>query len=206
MSDEIIDALKIRIEKAKRELPLDTINAINAVDWKSAILGLRNKGYTFEQLGDLELETELVLAGLLAPENYQREIETRMRISRSQANDLANDMNNLVFKKIREELIRNTERKKVFAEKKPELEEEQIGTDVLNKAGIEIIPQTMSQPELTAPEPHPLLAHKLSSPFKAEVVKTEHTLENITKVVPEAKTPVPQSTAKSVDPYREIPE
>ncbi len=115
---DTIDLLKIKIEKAKRELPLETVNAINAVDWRAAILELRTKrGYTFEQLGDLELETELLLCGLVSPENYPRELENRMKISRAQANELVNEMNDLAFKKIREELVKNTERKKIFQNK-----------------------------------------------------------------------------------------
>lgn len=116
MANDPIDLLQIKIEKAKRELPEDTQSAIAAVDWKAAILGMRGKhGYTFEQLGDLELETELLLSGLLNTESYPRELERRMKISKGEANELVNEMNNLVFKKIREELIKNIERKKIFA-------------------------------------------------------------------------------------------
>src|SRR3989338_11260447 len=147
MADNTIDLLEIKIEKAKRELPLETVNAINAVDWKAVILGLREKkGYTFEQLGDLELETELALCGLTAPENYPRELENRMGISRAATDELANEMNDLVFKKIREELIKNTERKKVFAKKK-EIKKEEKEMDILNRAGIEIIEKNNMLPE-----------------------------------------------------------
>lgn len=229
-----IDLLQIKIEKAKRELPVETVNAIDSVDWRAAILGLRDKyGYTFEQLGNLELETELLLCGLVGPEGYPKELETRMGISKESANGLVNEMNDLVFKKIREELIKNTERKKIFADKstvvKPE--EEKTNTNILNSAGIKIIPQKFEQLELEAGKPiegredilkkiekpdaftksysvpkeelHPILAQKLSGSFKIPMVTTEHTLENITKTANETKTPVPQ--APKVDPYREIP-
>ncbi|HTE49219.1 MAG TPA: hypothetical protein VK675_04915 [Candidatus Paceibacterota bacterium] len=114
--DEIIDLLKIKIEKAKANLSTETVNAIAAVDWKAAILGLRAKfGYTFEQLGDLEVETELLLSGLVSPENYPKELSNRMKISSTAANELVNEMNKLVFSKIREELVKNAERKKIFS-------------------------------------------------------------------------------------------
>ena len=279
MADDTIDLLKIKIEKAKRELPLETVNAINAVDWRAAILGLREKkGYTFEQLGDLELETELILCGLLNPADYPRELERRLRVSRSTANELVNEMNELVFKKIREELIKNTERKKIFAKKREEVSEYPEATtptaeiksdaDILNKAGIEIVPALYAEsiasagrerkevlpeiiktkdilpvpqkikitssstnklpdsidivkaPEapikvLIAPiqtkagteikEVNPLLAQKLSSSFQMGVVKTEHTLDNITKT----NTPNPviaKPKIPNTDPYRELPE
>src|SRR3989344_8250803 len=162
---DTVDLLKIKIEKAKRGLSLETVNAINAIDWKATILGMRaKKGYTFEQLGDLELETELLLAGLVSPENYPKELEKRMGISGAAANELVNEMNELVFKKIREELVKNTERKKIFQREttpslQPEPEHSPLAggegvaspdkgrleglgvkndTIILNKAGIEI--------------------------------------------------------------------
>ena len=73
MNSDTVNLLKIKIEQAKRKLPFETVNAIDAVDWKAAILELRaKKGYNFEQLGDLETETELLLAGLVSPEDYPK--------------------------------------------------------------------------------------------------------------------------------------
>ncbi len=248
MAEEPVDSLQIRIEKAKRELPLETVNAINAIDWRAAILGLRGKyGYTFEQLGDLELETELLLCGLVSSENYPRELERRMGVSRAAADELVNEMNNLVFKKIRGELIKNTERKKIFAksihlllekegagggnssittspkinsgtpplEGGEEMRPPSTDTSILNKAGIEIVPELIAKP---VEEVHPIVAQKLSASVQVPIVKTEHTLDNITKPVRSAGstadalgTPVPQAVNSkpkipNVDPYREIPE
>lgn len=218
--DDQIDLLQIRIEKAKRELPEATLNAITAVDWRTPILGMRqSKGYTFEQLGDLELETELLLCGLVSPEDYQKELEKRMNISKAQASALVNEMNDLVFKKIRAELVKSADRKNIFAEKSTD---EKNDSDVFSSAGIEIIrdqPTTppvrqaqterpsSSAPSHSAPkqELHPILAQKLSGSVKNEVVETEHTLDNITKINTSSsvneKPKIP-----NVDPYREIPE
>ena len=58
--DETVDLLQIKIEQAKAKLSEDTLDAINSVPWQAEILKMREtKGYSFEQLGDLELETEL---------------------------------------------------------------------------------------------------------------------------------------------------
>lgn len=141
--EDIVDLLQIKIEKAKSGLSEDTLNAINAVDWRAAILGLRGKGgYSFEQLGDLELETELVLCGLLNPADYPKELESRMKLPKAKVNELVQEMNNLVFSKIKEELIKSTERKKIFAKS------EKTDKAILNSAGIEII----TKPDLTLPE------------------------------------------------------
>jgi hypothetical protein len=281
MADDIIDLLQVRIEKAKAKLPSETVNAIAAVDWKAAILGMRAKhGYTFEQLGDLELETELLLAGLLSPENYPKELAKRMKIKGEEANELVNEMNNSVFKKIREELVKNAERKKIFVSKsvpiKTEDEIKPLSSDInptpqssslkilskdiiaeraqLRKDGIEILdmketsvitPLLMELPsaentikkiekpeEKPKEEVHPMLLQKFSDSFQIPMVKTEYSLNNISKTdntqktideiiktpIPEvAPAPkikpisptdvkIPKSYALNGDPYRLSPE
>lgn len=224
MTNQTIDLLQIEIEKAKKNLPEDTVNAIAMVDWKAAILKMREKyGYSFEQLGDLELETELVLCGLLSPADYPKEVENRLKISSSRARELVNEMNDLVFKKIREELIKSTERKKTFINKEKEGQEELTkDLHILKEAGIEIAGEgnklpvaekleisgkvlDIKEPEVKSPVAHPILAQKLSGFSQSEVVKTEHTLENITKTNTPTQ-PTIKSKIPSIDPYREIPE
>ena len=169
--DDIIDLLQIKIEKAKAQLPENTLNAIAAVPWQAEILKMREtKGYSFEQLGDLELETELLLCGLLTPENYPKELENKMKISKAAANELVNEMNNLVFKKIREELVKNTERKKIFQKSS----ETKNDTAILKSAGIEII----TKPDLTLPELE--VGDKKRTPDQG---KTENSSYISTKVV-----------------------
>ena len=100
--DDTIDLLQIKIENAKKKLSEDTLKAIAAVPWQAEIIKMREtKGYSFEQLGSLEIETELVLCGLLSPENYPKELENRMKLSKAQVNDLVNEMNKQVFSRIK---------------------------------------------------------------------------------------------------------
>jgi hypothetical protein len=120
-NDNTVDLLQIKIEQAKEKLPAETLNAIAAIDWKAAIMGIRQKkGYNFEQLGALEIETELLLCGLVSSNDYPKEVQRRMNISRAETDDIINEMNMSVFRKIKEELIKNTERKKIFEQKKKE--------------------------------------------------------------------------------------
>jgi len=240
--DDTIDLLQIKIEKAKAQLSNDTIGAINAVDWKAVILGLRaKKGYNLEQLEDLELETELLLCGLVSPEDYPRELQNRMKISRTQASNLVNEMNEQVFAKIKAELIKITERKAKFATTEEESiksvfetsvldntkEEEKKNTQILNSAGIEILKENNKETlpiteKLELPkgeEPahpqeqsrvdgiRPILTQKLSSPVKIPSVKTDYSLDNLTKngEVPVKPTP-PGAYPKNADPYRLPPE
>jgi hypothetical protein len=217
--DNTIDLLQIKIEKAKSDLPENTLNAINAVDWRGVILAIKEKRrYSIEQLGDLELETELLLCGLSDPKDYPRELESRMKISKMEASELVNEMNNLVFSKIKDGLIKNTERKEVFA--KNEMNDNQV----LNNAGIEIIkPELLSGidkekiteskeevlKKIEKPEQaHPILAQKLSGFTKSEVVETQHSLDNITKPAHNASgiADAGGTNTPTIDPYREKPE
>ena len=217
---DTVDLLQVKIDQAKAKLSEDTLEAIAAVPWQAEILKMREtKGYSFEQLNDLEIETELLLCGLVAPADYPKELENRMKINKAQANELVLEMNTLVFSKIKEELIKRTERKTTATSKNSE---EKNDAQVLNTAGIEIVPEklelgtaeqsTESREEVLKkvekPEPTtvpPILAQKLSGSFQIPSVKTEHFLENITKTPP--PTPASPKVEKPlIDPYRELPE
>src|SRR3989338_10859516 len=148
---DTIDLLQIKIEDARRKLSEETRRAIDAVSWKATLIGLReSKGYSFEQLGDLEIETELLLCGLLPPEDYPKELSGRMGIPRTQADELVKDMNELVFKKIREELIKNTERKRIFSEREAEKEK------VVVKIPVKSIREALPIPENIVKTPEPI--------------------------------------------------
>ena len=117
--ENTVDLLQIKINKAREELPKETIEAIDAVDWKSMIIKMREeKGYSFEQLENLEIETELLLCGLTNTENYPKELETRMNLPKAQIDELVNEMNEKVFIRIREELIKRIEKNKKTTEPK----------------------------------------------------------------------------------------
>lgn len=211
--NEPIDLLQIKIDKAKSELPEATRKAIEAVDWKSVILTMRQtKGYSFEQLGDLEIETELMLVGITSPEDYPKELENRMKISKSQVDVLVNDMNMQVFSKIREELIKNIERSNASANRPittntpntteqpaPQIKKEEM--QVLHQAGIKIVEPDLTVPELNSGKTHPVFAQKFSTTVQAPVVKTEHEQVVVKPETPEVK----KSYPKGGDPYRLAP-
>jgi len=136
------DELQNKINAARAQLSEETRSAIDAVDWKVALQNIRDKqGYNLEQLQDLEDETELLLCGLTNPENFSKELENRMKIPKIEADTLINQLNESIFKKIRDELMKENDNKTntITNDKKD--------TDILNKAGIEIMPE-----EITAPK------------------------------------------------------
>ena len=116
--DDNKDLLQIKIEEARAILPQKSREAIDVINWKITILGMLGK-YSPIQLDNLETETELLLCGLVSPEDYQNELETRMHLSKEEVNTLLTEMDKLVFKKIQKELERkiNEEEKTPYPNK-----------------------------------------------------------------------------------------
>ena len=106
--DTSLDILQIDIDRARLFLSDDTKKSIDSVDWKAAIFKIGERGgYTQDQVDDIEIETELLLCGISGTEEYQKELENRLKVPKSQVELLINDLNESVFKKIQEELIKN---------------------------------------------------------------------------------------------------
>ena len=188
-----VDLLQIKIEKARAELSEESRSAIDAIDWKNVIVGMRaEKGYSFTQLEDLEIETELLLCGLLNPEDYPKELEKRMGIPKPKVDELVNEMNKKVFERIREELVKNIERKKMSSET-PNVSRGTLDNDKPLESREEML-KHIENPEKTPS----ILTQKLSGSFQISPTETEHTITNMTKGSGEEKTTLPK-----VDPYRE---
>lgn len=230
MIDPDLDLLQIKITNARKTMPQESLNAIDAVDWRKVILDMKErKGYTFEQLGDLEIETELLLCGLINPLNYPKELENRMKISAEEAKMLVNEMNEFVFKKVRALLVKNIEETKLSAP--PTIRAKILNNDdtMLKDMGIEInkteekrdileitpasernlegageMLKDIENPNLIKKAPaESMLAQKLGGSFKMPGKQTDYTINNISKKEVEvvAKAPLP-----NIDPYRINPE
>jgi len=108
----IEDALQKKIDEARVKLPSESREAIDNVNWKLLILGL--KKFTPDQLDDLEIETELMLYGITSPEDYPIELEDRMHLTKEDTIALVGEMNRLVFQRIEMELKRILDEKDKF--------------------------------------------------------------------------------------------
>lgn len=117
--EDTIDLLQIDITKAREELPQESRNSIDSINWKQIVFGMSNK-FNPEQLEKLETETELLLCGLLSTEDYPTELETRMKIPKNEVAVLLGEMDRLVFKKIQDELEKRiNDNQKFTKEEKP---------------------------------------------------------------------------------------
>ena len=102
--EENKNLLQIKIASAISTLSKETKGAINDINWKFIILGMSQK-YSQDQLENLETETELLLSGIIGPNEYQKELEQAMALSKENVALLLGEMDKLIFKKIQERFL-----------------------------------------------------------------------------------------------------
>lgn len=174
--EDTIDLLKIKIEKAKESLPNETRLSIEATPWRDVIYNMRkSRRLSLTQIEDLELETELVLCGLTSPEAYPAEIQSRLKLTKIETDSLIQEINESIFKKIREDLIRRTKGRI----EKP-AEKVLIKQEPLNKPTIDAAKNTEPKQE-DAVLIRSILSQKLSSQHTAPQIKTEYSIGNMAK-------------------------
>ncbi len=205
-------------------LPESIKQVILSSNYEESLLEIGKKyNLKVEQLGALEVETTLVMMGLTPTKDFESTLTRELHVDASKGNEIVKDINEKIFFKIRELLkLMNTPAgeepvvEEAVEEIEPRYEDKELkntGADwnVMKSAGIEIVEKNGKLPvaeklEINSPaEVHPILTQKLSGISQIPPVKTEHTLENITKTTPPTSTP-PASYPPKQDPYRMKPE
>jgi len=99
------DDIKKIIAEQLPKLPTDVRNSILSVDYSSQLQEVvkRNK-LLIDQAGKLEVETTLTMLGLEPLSDYISNLERELQLPREKAVIVANDVDELVFKNIRESL------------------------------------------------------------------------------------------------------
>ena len=139
------------------------------------------------------------MLGLVHPDEYRNELKGRLNINDETVNNIIKDINEQMLSGIREKLKEIYENTEESSREEDKRSEEKNDAQVLNTAGIEIVPEklelgtaeqsTESREEVLKkvekPEPTtvpPILAQKLSGSFQIPSVKTEHFLPNLSSV------------------------
>jgi hypothetical protein len=88
-----------------RKLPGDLKEAIFSVETAEIIQKISKKyGLHIDKMGELASETGLVMLGITHPRDFISNISSRLEISREKATEIAKDINNEIFSKVRENL------------------------------------------------------------------------------------------------------
>jgi len=202
----MIEVTLEEIQKKFESLPEDLKWAIMAanVDEKITQIG-KDNNLTVEQMGQLSLETHMVMFGFTHPDKFEASVKASLQLPDEKNKTIVNKINETILKDIREKLM------SLYGK-----QEEKNNDEILNKAGIEInkeepistsdglatgvgkpdnrdeMIKKVEDPELIAKEiqnkkiMQSISAQKLSGSFQIPNTKTEYSLNNMSK---SAKTP-----------------
>ncbi|MGB8815887.1 MAG: hypothetical protein WCC74_01415 [Minisyncoccia bacterium] len=102
--------LQNAIDEQMKTLPQDVKDAVFSVDYSTALDQVTKKNkLLIDQAGKLETETTLVMVGLESLADYKKNLMTNMEVDERVANTIAMDVDDLIFKKIRESLQKMNE-------------------------------------------------------------------------------------------------
>lgn len=183
---------KEKLDERFNNLSKETKDAIEKSDYQTKIYEIGQKhNLTVYQMGILGEATINVMLGITLPNKFEESLK-ELKLSTEKTTEIINNINEQIFKVIREELVKNINRNKA-PENNLESREE-----LLKK--IEN-PNLLTEKELPAPaipSTSSILSQKLTGSFQTPKTETNHSLANVTKVSEEEKTTLPK-----VDPYRE---
>lgn len=99
---------KIRQQFENQLTYLPTINqqALRSFDWATELIAIgKNYGLHVDELDDLQIETMLVLVGLVDPNQFQNELINRLAISSIEAEKIISDINDRIFTPIHDYIV-----------------------------------------------------------------------------------------------------
>ena len=188
------------IQKKFEGLPEDLRWAIMAanVDEKITQIG-KDNNLTVEQMGQLSLETHMVMFGFVHPDQFEASVKGSLQLPDDKNKKIVNEINEKILKDIREKLM------SLYGKQEEKKEDE-----ILNNAGIEINKEPVNIPdglatgkgkaddrdkmisEVENPETiakeiqnkkimESITTQKLSGAFQMPNTKTEYSLNNMSK-------------------------
>ncbi len=202
---QIEGELKTRFEL----LPTELQQVILSSDYQMHLFDVAKKyKLTYEKLGQLELETTMVILGMTPPDEYKLEVAEQMGLAGTDLDNVVAEINEKVFSPIREKLMA------LYSEEEVKKGEEfaKAGTSVVEPA-----PSPYREPiEIKKPPQPGINTSAIPTLDKNEFdskkeggVATINPVKiglDINPVVPTTPTAQPTNPQPIFDPYRELPE
>lgn len=166
-------------------LPEVNQRALRSFDWTTELIAIgKQHGLHIDELEDLQIETMLVLVGLVAPDDYESELINRLAISPAEAGKIIADINTHVFIPIHDYIINETTPKNVSINPNP------VPVNDLERVGISITQD--DQPVTTPTGPlarvgGSVLNQKISSPSNSTPLQ----FQPGAPIVPPVQSPTP---------------
>lgn len=100
------EKLRQQFEDQLTYLPAINQQALRSFDWATELVAIgKNYGLHIDELDDLQIETMLVLVGLVDSDQYQNELINRLAISPTEAGKIIEDINKRVFTPIHDYIV-----------------------------------------------------------------------------------------------------
>lgn len=193
------------IQQKFEELPENLKWAIMAanIDEHLTTIGQRH-GLNIDQLGQLSLETHMVVLGYTPPDNFESSLKGSLNLPDDKNKEIIKEINEQILEQIREKLksFDETEEKNLpIPEQAEPLEDIEENNDKVeeNTQDKEKIIENKKIMESIA-------FKKLSGSFNSQIKKTEHSLDNISKNKEGGNMVSQQDVKITDDPYRMKPE
>jgi hypothetical protein len=194
---QIEGELKTRFEL----LPTELQQVILSSDYQTKLFELAKKHkLTYEKLGQLELETTMVLLGMTPPDEYKADIADQLALKGAALDELVSEINRDVFTPIREKLMGLYTKEEVELGEKFASEMSKAETPAVESPYREpILPKT---PGINAGAVPTFTKNEFDSKKEVRLNPEKKGVDLITPIDPNRTNTAP---VVSVDPYREIP-
>lgn len=210
-SESVERELKTRFEL----LPTELQQVITSSDYQTKLFDIAKKHkLTYERLGQLELETTMVLLGMTPPDEFKLDISEQLQLSATDLDSVVLDINDQIFKPIRDNLMNLYSEKEVSEGEKYAVEKTK--SEALRKENTTTTTETKSSSSLSTLTPSPYRESISGEDLKGtgSIVSSTKTNEPF-KPTPSINSGVIPTTEKntvdakqemvSKDPYRELP-
>jgi hypothetical protein len=225
------EVLDERFSKLSPEIQ-DAISASNYHDTLYKLAS--EAGLKVADMAVLESITTDTILGITLPDKFEARVKSSLPIEKEKLTALVNLINDQILRQIRNKMMEQTSPIKstntpVDISKTPETQIKKSEEFVLNRAGIKIENSALERkPDMSVPElgsgkveaakyaadpaampikanpPAMKIDQKFINSVKIPAVKTEHTIDNLTKGIKNIDSVVGKTP--KIDPYREIPE
>ncbi len=160
------------IQKRFGELPEDLQWAIMAAKIDEHIMEIgKRHALNVEQMGELSLETHMVALGETHPDKFEDSVQKSMQMPEGKTRSVVEEVNNLIFKTFRKELMA------YHARKTPEQEHE-AGHKIMKSVGINLNPEPLNPIELPRTETLKMETAKMELPKPSDRAEMLKHIEN----------------------------
>ncbi len=197
---------KTQEQKLKEQfdiLPAEVQKAITTLDLSAKLQEIvKNNKLMIDQAGKLEIQTLLVLFGIEPIENYTNNLTKKVGLSNIQTSVVAHDVNEIIFKNIRESLKKMSnemlEAKKETAEKINNPTKESILAGIEQPENIKNSEESLSMSDLKSNTP----SQEIYPEMATEGIEIR--VNNLPEIAPEIALPAISSlTSKPTEPFHQ---